>query len=87
MVVKYTPYFCIHDSACPHIHFEVDISCRYVARNTAMASNTCKEVLEKDRQCPAGHDFEQARKTAWATYQSHQEEARELAAGRWVKPT
>jgi hypothetical protein len=87
MVVKYTPFFCIDDSSCPHIHCEIDISCRYVAQNAPKASsNTCKEVLEKDRQCSAGHDFEQAREAAWAAYSSHQEEAKVLAACRSVRP-
>ena len=46
----------------------------------------CRQVLEKDKQCPAGHDFEAARKSSWASHSSHQREARALVAGRWVHP-
>lgn len=78
MLVKYTSYFCINESACPHIHTEIDVSCRYVARSTETGgSSICKEVLEKNRQCSAGHDFEDARKAAWATYTHHTKEKQE----------
>lgn len=86
MLEKYTTYTCFYAPTCPHIHSEIDISCRYVARSSETHTISCRQVLEKNRQCPAGHDFEEARRAAWAAYLAHQYEARALAAGRWVQP-
>ena len=72
---------------CSHIHSEIDISCRYVARSCDTRQARCKQVLENRRLHTAGHDYEEATRAAWAAYPAQQGEARALGAGSWVRST
>lgn len=56
---------------CGHMHSEIDISCRFV-----VSGRRCKQVLEKNRLCSAGHDLEAARIEARGSYYVHKETAR-----------
>jgi hypothetical protein len=61
MLEKHTAYVCYNFPTCPHIHDEIDTTCRYVGRSMESGAVACKQVFGKNRQCGAGHDFEEAR--------------------------
>lgn len=88
--VSFNDFSCGVKNDCGHIHWEVEINCRFVAWSH-YKTIPCKQVLEKDRLCSVGHDLESARQAARDTVRDHERSAARAGAQparvmgqRWV---
>ncbi|RMZ85585.1 hypothetical protein DV737_g629, partial [Chaetothyriales sp. CBS 132003] len=68
-----------HESKCPHIHGEVEPSCRFIA-----SFRKCTIVLEKAYDCAVGHDLEAARQVSRSRFEAHILDALHAGATRLV---
>ncbi|RMZ77736.1 hypothetical protein DV738_g4258, partial [Chaetothyriales sp. CBS 135597] len=68
-----------HESKCPHIHAEVEPSCRFVA-----SFRKCTIVLDKAYDCAVGHDLEAARQVSRSRFEAHVLDALHAGATRVV---
>ncbi|RMZ91898.1 hypothetical protein DV736_g875, partial [Chaetothyriales sp. CBS 134916] len=55
-----------HESKCPHIHGEVEPSCRFIA-----SFRKCTIVLDKAYDCAVGHDLEAGRQVSRSRFEAH----------------
>lgn len=73
--VSFNDFSCGVQNSCGHIHWEVEINCRYMAAN-----HVCKQLLKKGRLCSVGHDLEAARQAAREAVHQHERAARTMGA-------
>jgi hypothetical protein len=72
--VSFNDFSCGVKNSCGHIHWEVDINCRFVAWYH-YKKIPCKQVLEKGRLCSCGHDLESSRQAARDAVTAHERSA------------
>ena len=72
--VSFNDFSCGVRNECGHIHWEVEINCRFVGWSH-YKNIPCKQVLEKSRLCSCGHDFESSRQAARDAVKSHERAA------------
>jgi hypothetical protein len=73
--VSFNDFSCGIKNDCGHIHWEVEINCRFVGWAHVKNGSTCKQVLDKGRLCSCGHDFETARQNARDKVKAHERAA------------
>ena len=73
---------------CPHLHWEVDTSCRYVVAGVDKEGHDipCPVVCFKGFSCSCGHDFASGRVTARRRLEAHVRDALHAGARGHVKP-
>jgi hypothetical protein len=87
--VSFNDFSCGIKNDCSHIHWEVEINCRFVAWSHYKPV-PCKQVLEKGRMCSCGHDPQTARQAARDAVTAHERSAERAGAevrysrDRWV---
>lgn len=88
--VSFNDFSCGAKNNCGHVHWEVEINCRFVAWHH-YKKMPCKQVLEKGRLCSCGHDLESSRQAARDAVTAHERSAARAGAPqardmgkRWV---
>ena len=74
MKVSFNDFSCGVKNDCGHIHWEVEINCRFVGWSH-YKDVPCKQVLEKSRLCSCGHDLESSRQAARDAVKDHERAA------------
>jgi hypothetical protein len=92
--VSFNDFSCGVKNDCGHIHWEVEINCRFIAAQHIKSNAICRQVLDKGRLCSVGHDLEKARQQARDAVADHEREAKamgaagvdlaEIMSSRWV---
>jgi hypothetical protein len=72
--VSFNDFSCGIKNDCGHIHWEVEINCRFVGWSH-FKDSPCKQVLEKSRLCSCGHDLESSRQAARDAVKDHERAA------------
>ena len=72
--VSFNDFSCGIKNECGHIHWEVEINCRFVGWSH-FKDSPCKQVLEKSRLCSCGHDLESSRQAARDAVKDHERAA------------